>query len=282
MKKIILLFVCLCFSFEVTAGQSTIQVAEGMACMGYDKSRKQTETEAVANAKRNASEFGSTTLKTQTDVVDFELQKDLVQAFSEATVKMIKEISASWYEEHSLGACYKVTIQAEIIPNEVVMKEVEKKTKDDPTAPLNVSIWTNEQYYKKGETVKIYLKGNKPFFARVVYQDAENNLIQLVPNPHRTDYYFEGGVISEIPSGLDKFELEVTPPFGAEKITVYASTSPMDNLAVEDVGSVYLIETAPKDVGVQTRGISIKKKSEHKKSQRAEFAESTVLIETGN
>jgi len=265
------------------AAQSSIQEAEGKACMGYDKSKKQTESEALTNAKRNASEFVSITLKSRTDMLDFELQKDLVQAFSDATVKMVKELNAAWYNEQGLGACYKITIQAEIIPNEVLMEKVEQKTADDPTAPLTVKIWTNKHSYGRGEAIKIYIKGNKPFFGRLVYQDAVNNLIQLIPNPHRKGYYFEGGTISEIPSGRDQFELEVSPPFGSEKITLYASTSPMNELAVQSAGSVYVIETEPKDVGVQTRGITIKNKTtsnSNKRKQHAEFSESHVLIET--
>jgi hypothetical protein len=47
----------------VLAGQSTITDANGYACMGADKSRKQTETEALANAKRAAVENASTYIK---------------------------------------------------------------------------------------------------------------------------------------------------------------------------------------------------------------------------
>ncbi|MDX8395946.1 MAG: DUF4384 domain-containing protein [Mariprofundaceae bacterium] len=278
----LMMLAILCLPFAVEAGQSSILEAEGMACLDYTKSQKQTEIEAMTDAKRKASEQASTYIKSHSDMVDFEVQKDLVQAFSDTTVRMLQILGKSWHQEDSLGKCYHLRIQAEVIPNEVAMQKVESKTIEDPTAPLNVKIWTDKSEYAIGETIKLYLRGNKPFFGRVVYQDAKGRLIQLLPNPHRQDHYFEGGIISEIPSGRDQFELEVTPPFGAEKITVYASTEPTGDLDVQDAGEVYLIETKPNDVAIQTRGIAIKKKSKTsgKAKRPSEFAEHIALIRT--
>ena len=55
------------------ATQSTITEAEGYACMGEDKSRKQTEAVSMADAKRRAMESVSTYIKSETHVKDFEL-----------------------------------------------------------------------------------------------------------------------------------------------------------------------------------------------------------------
>lgn len=61
--------------------------------------------------------------------------------------------------------------------------------------------------YKALEKIKIYIKGNKPFYARVLYKDVKGELIQLLPNPYRKDNYFNGGVIYKIPSGNDRFSI---------------------------------------------------------------------------
>ena len=47
--KVVIIIILLMAS-NVYAAQSTITEAEGYACMGYDKSRKLTETEALTNA----------------------------------------------------------------------------------------------------------------------------------------------------------------------------------------------------------------------------------------
>jgi hypothetical protein len=90
MRKIIFfLIVSLCMATQLYAAQSTIKIAEGSACMGDDKSRKQTETLAMADAKRNAIELVQTYVSSATEVKDFELQKDLVSAYANVTVELI-------------------------------------------------------------------------------------------------------------------------------------------------------------------------------------------------
>jgi hypothetical protein len=154
---------------------------------------------------------------------------------------------------------------------------------DDPTVPLNVGVWTDKKEYRKGEKIKIYLKGNKPFYCRVVYNDASGKLIQLLPNPYRKENYFNGGAIYEIPSGKDDFELEVEPPFGTESVVVYASTAEIGEIDLKASGGVYEVKTSIEEIGIHTRGVGIKKKasnSNDKKSQEAEHAVASIMLKT--
>jgi hypothetical protein len=161
------------------------------------------------------------------------------------------------------------------------MKRISQDTIDDSEAPLSVKVWTDKKEYKDGESIKIYLKGNKPFYVRIVYKDASGKLLQLLPNPYRSDNYFNGGVIYEIPSGNDKFELEVNPPFGEESIAVYTSTSPLGDLNLKKEGGIYHVQTKPKDIGVKTRSIKIKETEGGKTQQASEFFEEKVIVRTG-
>ena len=225
MRKILLILALLVLmAVPLYAAQSTIKIAEGSACMGDDKSRKQTETAALTEAKRNAVESVKTYVSSATEVKDFELQKDLVSAYANATVSVIETLEKAWYKDPAQGDCYKIKLKAEVIPDEKAMKKANEKASDaildDPSLPLAVKVWTDKAAYRTGEKIKINIKGNKPFFARVIYRDAAKTSLQLLPNPYRQDNYFQGGVIYEIPSGNDKFELEVNPPFGEENIMV--------------------------------------------------------------
>jgi hypothetical protein len=266
------------------AAQSTIKIAEGSACMGDDKSRKQTETIALSDAKRNAIESVKTYVSSATEVKDFELQKDLVSAYANATVAVIEEMEKGWYKDPAMGDCYKIKIKTEVIPDERAMKKAEQKSRDavldDPSLPLAVKVWTDKASYRAGEKIKIYLKGNKPFFARVIYRDAAKNHLQLLPNPYRQDNYFQGGVVYEVPSGVDKFELEVNPPFGEENIIVYASVSELGDLNLKEEGSVYAVKTKSKDIGIKTRSIKVKAASKGGAEQPAEFSEGTAVVKT--
>jgi hypothetical protein len=263
MRKVIIagiLFCVMICAINLYAMQSTITEAEGYACSGDDKSRKQTEQDALLEVKRLAVENAIFYIKSETTVKDFVVDKDIVQAYSNATVKVMEFLDRKWYKDERSGDCYKIKIKAEIIPDEKAMKEIsaKKEFSDDPTLPLTVKVWTEKNQYKEKENIKIFLKGNKPFFARVLYINAKGESLQILPNPYRTDNYFHGGVIYEIPSGNDRFDLEVSPPYGDENIVVYASSSELGNIKLKPAGAVYEVKTKPDNVGVSTRGIKLK------------------------
>ena len=279
-KTFLMLALLISFSTTLYAGQSTIVDVDGNACMGDDKSRKQTEQAAMADAKRIAAERAMTYLKSETQVKDFVLEKDLVNAYAQATIQVIQELEKSWFKDAAAGDCYRIKIKAEVIPDEKAMQKASqiKDFADDPAAPLKVKIWTDKQGYKQGEKVKIYLKGNKPFHARVLYRDVKGQTIQLLPNPYRQEAYFNGGTIYEIPSGNDRFDLEVSPPFGEENIVVYGSTTELGSIETKAEGSVYRVTTGPQDMGLKVRGIAITGKQG--KAATAEFYEETQSIKT--
>lgn len=287
MKRILILFVAaIMAASSLYAGQSTITEAEGYACMGYDKSRKVTEEEALANAKRVAVEYASTYIKSETKVKDAILEKDLIEAYANASVKIIEEMARVWYKDSALGDCVKIKIKAEVIPDDRVMDRISqgKGAEDDPLAPLNVRVWTDKKEYREKERMKIYIKGNKPFYAKVIYRDVDGMTLQILPNPYRTENYFNGGTIYEIPSGKDQFELEVSPPFGEESIIVYASSPfPLGNLDLEEKGAVYQVKTADQDMGMKMRGLklqAVKESSAGKKLAACEFFETKQTVKT--
>ena len=284
MKRLFLPILLIFFLIpDLYASQSTIIEADGIACMGYDKSRKQTEEEALANAKKKAVEHTATYIKSESRLKDFELEKDLVEAYSNATVKVVQEMSRSWYRDAALGECCQVKIKAEVIPDNEAMERISKgKVQvDDPSAPLNVQLWTDRKQYKETEKIKIYIRGNKPFYARVVYKMIDGELRQLLPNPFRQSNYFNGGAIYEIPSPEDQFELEVEPPFGQETIIIYASTAPLGEIDLAPDGGVYKIKTESEKIGVKSRGVSLKEKNPGQKTKTAEFSETQIFFTTG-
>jgi hypothetical protein len=264
------------------ASQSTIIEVDGIACMGYDKSRKQTEEEALANAKKKAVEHTATYIKSESRLNDFELEKDLIEAYSNATVKLIQETNKVWYKDAALGDCCQVRIKAEVIPDNEAMDRISKGTgqTDDPSAPLDIRLWTNKGEYREGEKIKIYIRGNKPFFARILHKGVNGELLQLLPSPYRKDHYFNGGVIYEIPSGEDQFNIEVAPPFGRESIIVYASTAPLGEINLTPAGGFFKITTGAEKVGERSRAVSLKEKNPEQQTKAAEFSEGQIFFVT--
>jgi hypothetical protein len=247
---------------HAAAGQSAIVVAEGYSCLGVDKSRRDTEKEARSEARRNAVEQARTFIKSQTSVKDFQVEKDLVEAYSRAEVTVVEELKegTGWYRDDKAGDCFRYRIKAEVIPDAGFMDKLAKKEElaDDPAAPLNVRIWTGRKEYRQGEHIRIFIKGNRPFYARILYRDAGGQTIQLLPNPYRQDNYFQGGVIYELPEGeKDRYRLEIAPPFGDEQLILHASTAPLGDLELAAAGEVYGVKTRGADIGVKSRGVKI-------------------------
>jgi hypothetical protein len=285
MRIIIVLLLLCCTVTTLHAAQSVILDTEGYACMGDDKSRKQTEDVAVKDAKRKASEAAVTHIKSETSIRDAMLEKDLLSAYASAQVKLLKEYLKQWYKEEGLGDCFRIRMNVEVLPDEQTLAGLAQKNpqalQDDPTAPLNVKIWIDRPAYAEKELIRIYLKGNKPFHGRVVYQQADGSLVQLLPNPYRDVNTFNGGSMYELPSAGDRFSLETGAPFGTESITLYASTAPLGEIDVTRTDAVYEVRAKSADIATATRGVKVKKGEGSGKQPVAEFSESVVVITTG-
>ena len=262
---------------------SVILEVEGHACMGEDRSRKETRALAMTETKRKAAEMALTHIRSETTVESAVVSSDIINAYTQSKVRVIEEKEKGWFTSKHAGECYRIKLKVEVTPDPDALTKVvrEKSLIDNPNAPLTVKLWTDKERYQIGEKIKIFLKGNKPFYARIVYQDAAGQLIQLMPNPYRSENYFNGGVIYEIPSGKDRFELEVSPPLGEENITLYASTAQLGELDLTPAGGIYMVQTRSKEVGMKTRGVKITEKKGGPPGSPVEFGEVKIKVNTG-
>ncbi|MCX8084277.1 MAG: DUF4384 domain-containing protein [Calditerrivibrio sp.] len=272
----IFLILLLAFTYAI-GSQSKITEAEGYACLNEDRTKKQVEEIALNEAKRNAIEHVATYIQSETEIKNFQLKKDLITAYSKAQINIL-QLQGRWDNNPpKIGDCYRVWIKADVIPDEKLTKK-SLENLDDPSAPLKIQVWTDKKEYITGDKIKIYIKGNKPFYSRILYTQSDGSIVQILPNLHRKDNYFQGGIVYEIPSGSDKFDLEVAPPFGEESITVYASTNPLGEIQLKPAESVYKVLSTSKEINDKTRGVKI---TEGSKNKVAEFYETTLSIKTG-
>ncbi len=278
MKKIAFSLAFLFIVKLAFAAPSVITESFGYACLSEDRTKRQTEEMAVNDAKRNAAEKVSTKIKTQTTVENLQLKNDLVEAFSSSKVVVIEQEGKWDKEPPAIGDCFKVKIKAEVFPSIDEKKSLEHQLLNDPSGPLVVNLFTNKKTYKNNDTVKIYLQGNKPFYAKIFYKDSTGQILQILPNPYRNENYFQGGVIYEIPSAKDRFELKIEPPFGDEEIILYSSTTEIGKVDSESLGAVYKVKTKDKqELSISTRGISLKPKTDNSQPTE-EFYEKSLKI----
>lgn len=145
--------------------------------------------------------------------------------------------------------------------------------------PLAVRAWTERPSFRAGERIKLFLKGNRDFYAQVVYVDAAGNCVSLLPNLYRRDNRFQGGRTYILPAEGDRYELEIGAPFGKESIHVFASTNPAGRAGGPDLGAG--LTRCPGTVA-QTRGIFFREQAAPPGgSNPVERTESTVEVTTG-
>lgn len=261
----LLLSVFLIAPLAAFAGVSEIVEESGMACRADSsnppKSRKQTELDARTDAKRSAAERVATRIKSETryDTVEvknegqasaYHVGKVLRSAYANADVKELAVLEAGAWDAQD--ECFQIKLRVEVIPKAESLETLGSAMQEDPTLPLNVRLWTDRStageraIYRKGEFVRLYLRGNKPYYARVIYQFADGQTLQILPNAHhnaqRKTHLFQGGTTYVIPSEEDAFNFEVSPPFGAERVVVYASERPLGDLSLQAAGGVYRVE----------------------------------------
>lgn len=277
-----------CRAVEMQVQQSMILETEGSSCLGQDQSRNEARRGALEEARKAAAEQALTYVKSETRVVEGKLESDIVEAYAKARLKNIATLEEGWYQEKYSGSladeCYRVRLKVEVIPDMEAMQAHSARTPalDDPTAPLTVKVWLNQDQYGADDEIKLYLKANKPFFARIVYTDASQRVTQLLPNPYRRDNYFAGGVVYEFPSGEDHFNLKASAPFGAENLSVYAATGQLGDLQLATNGPVYSVRDAREDIARKVRGVTPVEQPQGKTGTGAavEFTESLVNVKT--
>lgn len=92
---------------------------------------------------------------------------------------------------------------------------------------INIEVTTHlgdKQSFKAGDKVAFLVSLDKDAHLLMIYEDAENNLIQVIPNTYRKNSFYEEGLFIAIPDRSEPFEFVIHPPFGTEKLWVFASS----------------------------------------------------------
>ncbi|MBW2630830.1 MAG: DUF4384 domain-containing protein [Deltaproteobacteria bacterium] len=143
-----------------------------------------------------------------------------------------------------------------------------------PAAPLTVEVWTDKRKYSEGEPVKIFFKGNRDFYGKIVKVGVKGRVFQLLPNNYRQISFFKESRVYTIPDEGDRFNLEVHSPFGEEKVIVYASDLPLSLRNMKTVaGGLYAYRGKESSLGK-----SVRKSISIPEGGTAEFCESVWKI----
>ena len=145
---------------------------------------------------------------------------------------------------------------------------------DKNNQSINIEVSTHlgdKQRFKVGDKIAFLVSLDKDAHLLMIYQDAENNLIQVIPNQYRKQSFYKEGLFIAIPDRNEPFEFVVNPPFGTEKLWVFASSKKfpvLDGTSLEN-GLKKLESDLPEILA-----------SIRPKNSRIKFGESSTVITT--
>jgi hypothetical protein len=96
--------------------------------------------------------------------------------------------------------------------------------------PFYLRVWANkdaDDVYVEGEKLVMHLVTDTDAYLQVDYYQANGQVIHLLPNSLDSSRVAAGQVFT-LGKPENSFQFEVTPPFGAELLTVVASKRPLD------------------------------------------------------
>lgn len=208
---------------------------------------------AYNNAKRNILEKTMIHIKSYSKIENFILEYDLIESESEGFLRIIEKKDLGFTGDGR----YRVWIKAEVIYHFNGENKISPPSHSE-NAPLSVKIWMEKEKYILDEKIKIFLLPNKDCYLRLIYNDSENTVMQIFPNQHRKDNYFKAYKLYSIPDDSDPYEFTVSGPFGAEKITLFASTSKLGESLVDNFEPYfYKFDGNEREFSIKTRGVEI-------------------------
>ncbi len=92
--------------------------------------------------------------------------------------------------------------------------------------PITVEITTHlgdQQSFVEGDAISFLLSMDRDAYVYLFYRDAKANLVQIYPNQQSASHFYEKGFYMPVPPPQIGFQFKIQPPFGDEKLFVFAT-----------------------------------------------------------
>jgi hypothetical protein len=252
------------------AARSIIVEAEGSACASKGNVSQKQEDDALNSALKTAHATAAEHVVNLAGLKGTAKGSELAALYEQGTIRGLQEIKKEKYRDSSGHKCARLHIRAEVAPDEKNAELLQRLTLGVDGSPLDVQVWPERQIYNQGESIFFFLKGNKPFFANIVYTDAAENIVQILPNEYQKEASFAADKAYKLPKE-EEFIIKVSPPaFGSERITVYAATVPLHELSA----------VVPTGVVNESAGTNSGQKKSDKHNRIVEYVEVTSTLTT--
>ena len=115
-------------------------------------------------------------------------------------------------------------IPAFIVITILVSNSVQAESVIQNTIDIEVTTHLGDkQTFQQGDVISFLISLDRDAFVLMIYEDAEHNLVQIIPNRYRQSNQYKTGLFMSVPNRDEPFEFVVSPPFGKETIWVFAA-----------------------------------------------------------
>ncbi len=107
--------------------------------------------------------------------------------------------------------------------NSVFAQEIKSKTLKEK---INIEITSHlgdKQLFVKGDDIKFLINLDTDAYITVIYQTADQQLIQLIPNKKQASVLYKAGFFIKVPNANAPYRFTIQKPYGKEKVWVLAS-----------------------------------------------------------
>jgi len=258
--------------------RSCLQTVDGFAYLSEDMTLADTRAAAFSNAKRQALEMAKTYVKSKTKVKNFTTEYDMIWSESEGMITILEQKDFGIEENTRYHVWIKAEVEYSLKPK---TPDIEEPMEANVEAPLTVKVWTEKKNFQEGESIQVHIRGNRDFYAKIIDITASGDIIQLLPNDYRQINFFKKDTVYNIPDTGDLFTLAASPPFGQDKIVVYASEIPIGDMQMEPAGNgLNKYNGSQKTFGNEARENSSVPQNEDSKFKGADFYEAAWIITT--
>jgi len=105
--------------------------------------------------------------------------------------------------------------------------------KNIPPKKINIEITSHlgdKQLFVQGDVIKFLISLDIDAYIIVIYQAANGKLIQLLPNEKEKNTLYKAGLFISVPSDTVPYKFTIQPPYGKEKVWVFASDKQSNKL----------------------------------------------------
>jgi hypothetical protein len=127
---------------------------------------------------------------------------------------------------------------------------------------INIEITSHlgdKQAFINGDVIRFLINLDVDSYITVIYQTAEGQLVQLLPNQKEKNTLYKAGLFISVPSENVPYKFTIQPPYGKEKVWVFASDKSGNKLSGTVLSNgLKVVTTSIQKIKEKIQGYSIK------------------------